>query len=454
MVSMKHVLALMALALLIAVAIVGDAASNSSNVVLASEILAKIKMGMPVQYDHVTIEGDLNLTDLAMPVCRVDRTLPDIVSGLSQNATLIESSIRVNDSIIEGDIAFSNLIFNGTLDFAKTQLIKNFVIEGSEFRQYAKFDNARFNGTALFRNSWFKKDMSFSGAEFLGNVDFNDSRFEGDLAFVKAVFAEGISFRSSKFKGEVRFDYAQFKKHASFSSTEFGYSWFYEYTDFNHAKFAGDAIFNKIYFANDADFRDAEFDKYVSFESSQFIKDALFQNATFRDGISLTRTKYNHIYINFADIKAGLEYDESAYQLLMKNYEDLGFFADADDCYMQFRKKQLKLRDPIQSPLLFLLDFGTLVFYGYGIRPIYPLSWSILIIALFGIYWRKNGIEEPFRYSFTLFLSGTRLFIEPPPRGSAAKSKSFLKDMFTIERLLGGIFSLLLLLAISGSILR
>jgi hypothetical protein len=63
-------------------------------VVPAQEILDKIERGVPVEYDHVIVEGDLDLGRLEMPKQRVNRTLDEIeFHVLSENATLVSSSI-------------------------------------------------------------------------------------------------------------------------------------------------------------------------------------------------------------------------------------------------------------------------------------------------------------------------------------------------------------------------
>jgi hypothetical protein len=468
---MKPFFALLSLALFIAVVTAGvpndpsemKAFSEASELIInnagyervvnSSEIIAKIQMGKPVTYDNVIIRGDLNLSDLDLPRTHIERTLPDIASGLSENATPINSPIRINNSLIEGRFNFNNIIFNGSLNLVKTQFMNDFLIQGSEFKAYANFKDSEFGGISQFRNTWFNKDVCFSNVAFDNRVNFSDSRFDGDVAFVETYFNSPTTFLDAKFNGEVHFTLSQFNKNVIFSSSNFGLSYFNKYTEFSKAQFNESALFDNIHFANTADFRDAEFNELLSLESSQFLADALFQNASFRDGICLTRTKYSKIFISFDSIKDGLVYDPAAYQLLIKNYNDLGFFDDANNCYFQFMKQQLKHRDPMDSPILFIFDFAAYVFYGYGVKVSYPMTWSLLTVVLFGGYWRKKGVDEPFRFSAKLFLSGSKLFFESPERAIEHEG-SWLKDMFSIERLLGAAFSIMIFLTISKMILR
>jgi hypothetical protein len=331
--------------------------------------------------------------------------------------------------------------------------MNDFLIQGSEFKEYANFRDSEFSGMTQFKNSWFKKDVSFSNVAFDNSANFNNSRFDGDVAFVEAYFNSPSTFLDAKFNGEVHFASSQFNRNVIFSSSNFGIPWFNKYTDFSKAQFNESALFDNIYFTNTADFRDAEFYGLLSLECSQFSQDGLFQHATFGDGISLTRTKYTKLYISFDSIKDGLEYDPAAYQLLIKNYNDLGFFDDANNCYFQFMTQQFKHRDPMESPLLFIFDFAAYVFYGYGVKVSYPMTWSLLTVVLFGAYWRKKGVDVPFRFSAKLFLSGSKLFFESPERAIEYEG-SWIKDMFSIERLLGAAFSIMVFLTISRMVLR
>ena len=131
---------------------------------------------------------------------------------------------------------------------------------------------------------------------------------------------------------------------------------------------------------------------------------------------------------------------------------------------------------------------GLDAFYGYGKKPILPLLWSAATILFFGLIWRRAGVNgrrgkgqgiferyggsgaqsrrrsgtEEIRallgavlFSATLFLSGTRLFVDPPALPAlqgwfAAHAHGF----FIAERVLGAFFSILFFLAISGTVVR
>jgi len=113
-------------------------------VVPAQEILDKIESGLPVEYDHVIIKGDLDLSKLDLPRRQVNRTSYEIRwLGLSENMTLVSYPIRINDSTIEGKVYFNNTIFDNSVNFMSSD----------------------FNGTAYFMASAFN-GSDFSEAKF------------------------------------------------------------------------------------------------------------------------------------------------------------------------------------------------------------------------------------------------------------------------------------------------
>ena len=70
--------------------------------------------------------------------------------------------------------------------------------------------------------------------------------------------------------------------------------------------------------------------------------------------------------------------------------------------------------------------------------------------------WEKpDSIYDMLSFSTTIFLSGTRLFIDPPAIPKIkGRSKSLVKNAFTFERILGALFSILFIMAIGGTTIR
>jgi hypothetical protein len=178
---------------------------------------------------------------------------------------------------------------------------------------------------------------------------------------------------------------------------------------------------------------------------------------------------------------------------LIDNFKKMGLFLDADECYYQFQVDQLyndiiDSRMILKNPIMYFLRFLSLIFFGFGKKLLYPLIWSAIIIVTFTFFWitvgdfkkflserregnkRKNvfssgneylldiwpnDIKEALCYSITVFLSGTRLFIDPPPLPIIpGVSPSMVSMAFILERIFGAIFSVLFFFALGGAVLR
>ena len=97
----------------------------------ASEILAKIQEGQEVEYDHIIVRGDL---DLSRKRLRKNITAP----------------IRINDSI-----------FYGSVSFHDTTLEKSINLSGSNFTRDAYFIGSRFSGDAYSFVPYLAKPTSW-----------------------------------------------------------------------------------------------------------------------------------------------------------------------------------------------------------------------------------------------------------------------------------------------------
>lgn len=431
--------------------------AGDSKTIQAKEVVYKIKLGQPVEYDGCTIIGELNLSRLE-----------------------ISEPIRFDNTIFQNTVNFNYTRFNNSADFSY-----------SKFNSPAYFMSSQFNGSADFRYSKFNRLACFSYSKFNSYADFIGSKFNSIAYFSYSKFNGSANFRSSQFN-YTAFEYSKFN-----SSADFSYSKFNSYTDFIRSEFSSYADFAGSKFNNFAYFESSKFNNSANFTASHFSKDAYFLNS-YINSLDLSATYYEKINIRWSSINS-LVYDkdvgDTAYQLLIENFRKLGFLSDADNCYYQFRKEQCLNRDPLKDPFMFLLDLGGWIFYGYGKKPLYPLEWSAVSILVFGIFWyiagmkgKRDWIDEyslardqvinedsekpgsrlgsniwhksklalrPFFFSATIFLSGTRLFIEPPdPPELPELSVSLVKGMLVFERALGAFFSILLLLAISGTVVR
>jgi hypothetical protein len=233
----------------------------------------------------------------------------------------------------------------------------------------------------------FSNGVDFQNTKFLNDVDFSDSIFKRQSRFVNTKFRDDANFLRSQFEGDANFWKAHFSRIAYF----------------NEAWFFGRALFSETIFSDDAHFRQSKFFSDSIFWHSQFLGDSKFQDsgllgvtsfegALFKKAFYLTGAKFNQFDARWNSIKDALLCDEQVYRNLIRSYNNLGFFDDADNCYFDYKWISQQSKKNFFSKLG---DCLLLISCGYGVRPQYTLLLSIIIILFFGlIYWHGNGIKK------------------------------------------------------------
>jgi len=482
---------------------------SESGDINASNILDKINNGEHVvEYDQVIIKGDLNLSLLGHHLKQIVQRPNGRLSELNN------SSIKITNSIINGKVNLSNTLFLKPIVFAGTNFTETADFSGSQFSGDANFEGSHFKGNANFANTQFSdygnflqsnftKDAIFSYSRFMKNAGFTKSQFGGKANFISSQFGGIAGFAGSQFKGEAIFNNATFDEDARFynatfsqdakfyncnftGDSSFGRSKFFgnvifdgsqfsKAALFSGSEFSGDVIFTNSAVMGDADFILSKFAKKANFDQSQFDKIINFHGSKFNEAPSLADIYFNEIYIDWVAISQfNSGFDGKVYLSLIESYKSRGFYSDADNCYYAFRLEQFNHRWITDEPM-YLFDLGAWTFYGFGKRPLFALIWSAIFIVLFGAIWiamgskksrneideysqiRKwpGGVSEAIFFSTTLFLSGTKLFVDPPAIPELPSvSRSIVKKAFIAERLLGALFSVLFFIAVTGMIFR
>jgi hypothetical protein len=101
-------------------------ASRDREAINASEILANITRGEPVEYTDCIIIGDLDITEWRKDLKEVE------INGIPRR--VVESEISIKNSKIEGTVNFNPICFNNTVEF------ENVIFEGGVSFYYATFD--------------------------------------------------------------------------------------------------------------------------------------------------------------------------------------------------------------------------------------------------------------------------------------------------------------------------
>ena len=157
---MKHALAIILVGLVLIFCSPLKALSESETVVAADDIMIKMRLGLPVEYENAVIKGNLTSDRLGMTAKQILRILEVKMPQSKQ--------MQVNSSV---DQKFHYMrqsgLFNNTIISQAGQLRECVFVEN------ALFVNSTFNDDAAFNHSIFLKEGSFEGSRFDGKANFS-----------------------------------------------------------------------------------------------------------------------------------------------------------------------------------------------------------------------------------------------------------------------------------------
>ena len=379
---------------LVIIAIMEGAAhwSQLPGEVPVGEVLEKIANGETVDYNGVTITGDLDLREVSLPKDDYGRKI-------------VTSKICINDSAIDGEVNFANARFGKVIDLCNTSFQGNTSFYGSQFASKADLRGARFLEDADFKMVDFRDWIDLSGAAFSKGACFNYSESEAYLDFSSVRFIGPASFEGMAFDS---------------------------FTDLTDARFEDNTSFFMAVFSQETRFDGAWFMGIANFNESRFKDYVYFTGTSFKGPVSLNKTKISNWMIDWSSIKDHLVYNEAAYQGLMQMFWVEGEFGAYDDCYYQYRW-QRQLHEPMG--IYKAMDLIAWASCGYGVKPLRPLGFGLTMIIFFGIiFWRLklvwklqspnrphekspiSAFEEALYFSLMMFLTRPPYGLHPAER--------------------------------------
>lgn len=309
------------------------------------------------------------------------------------------------------EASFQGVVFEGYASFQGAQLSGNADFRATSFNEDLNIEFAQFKGDAVFIGTCISGDATFFHSRF-GSVNFKDATLKGEIQFSEAVFGPAAfqrahlagrsSWRGSSFQGVACFDEALFLDRASFASASF-----MESVSFASARFQEEALFDGAVFLKTADYSATSFQKELSLAGASINRMRL-SKAQIAGQISLHNAEFNRLEARWPVLCNHLSYDGEAYLSLARNYRNLEWFEDADDCYYHYRRasqagKSFTIQEEETKRINWskLLDGLAWISCGYGVRPRYTVFLSCLFILLFAfLYWQGAGIVvEPLRGS-------------------------------------------------------
>jgi len=383
----------------------------------ASEILEKIKRGLPVEYDRIKILNVLDISCLNMPMKHTHRNNDEINEmGLKEDLTVIPAFIKITNSKINGIIGFDNALFEKGVSFKCSEFTEDADFRGSQFIEFADFGGTKFRGFSSFLGTKIKitnqtiqaqyvldiietgigidcekvivegdvdlsrlnnveiekksifqyiylrypcpnelnvirSSLEFKNTTFLGRLNFSYCQFNGDIDFLICDLTKDAVFERSFFCGIVQFGGVDFQKYSIFRGSQFckdadfERSTFVSGPDFSNVYFEGYAMFNYAEFKDFADFNWSIFNKVVSFEHAKINSMNLDAKYNENSTITLRESNFRNLRVPWKHIKNRLVYsteisssemliDKLTYLNLIKNFNEIGWFDDADSCYL------------------------------------------------------------------------------------------------------------------------
>jgi len=299
--------------------------TNESEVVYASEILAKIEKGEDIDLNGRSISGNLDLKQLNLKNLKKDE----------QGRTVISSKISLANCRLMGEFSFTHSNFKKPISFFRTHFEGNADFSGNfggidffntHFRGDATFFDARFGGEVKFEGVHFERYAAFSDTHFVGAVYFKFANFGGMANFSNAHFEKIAVFNSTHFQEDANFDGVHFEKDAGFSRSRFeenaGFdsAHFQGNANFEGARFAGGIInFSNAHFQGNASFGSVQFAGFAGFSSAYFERESTFSKAHFL-GNAHFQVVHFKLVANFLDA----HFQEDA------NFNGAHFYEDAD----------------------------------------------------------------------------------------------------------------------------
>jgi len=387
-----------------------DGTSSASPAIAAQDILAQIRSGEPLDYNNVTITGELDLGPGEEPVRQSIRIINSRFQGpvkiegvtfaefLDLRGCIFRDDVSFIKSRFLGDAKFAGAKFGKQADFAETYFQGPASFISTSFQNDSSFGSAQFDGDAVFLDCNFASDVDFNYAKFLRSVSFLNANFE-DVSFFETQFTEQVTFRSAQFKGNATFAATRFESDVLFRAgrfrkgSTFGLSSFGGLADYGNVDFNKTAFFGGVKFADLAYFANARFNGDLILEGARLYSMQL-DNATFneRSKINLNSTDFSKFVVHWSILQNRIVYNGAAYLALVKNYKSLEWFDEADKCYYQYRRIG---QDQAAWGWDKLSDIISWLSCGYGVRVSYTAFWCLFTILIFGlIFWAGKGMSK------------------------------------------------------------
>ena len=218
----------------------------------AAEIIQLIDAGKPIEFENITIRGQLDFTavkditeeesnsDQATYHCHI-RTPITFIRCKFQGDIIAYVSHRTPNElytpIFHEPVRFEDCQINGEFRFKYVRFIKGSDFPNTHFKDEINFKYTLFSKQADFSHVAFEDEVTFKYTRFPEYVDFTNAFFKKDACFKYTKFPEGVSFKNAVFDDDADFKYAQMEGPVNFAGVGFSGDANFKYTKVNGKSF-------------------------------------------------------------------------------------------------------------------------------------------------------------------------------------------------------------------------
>ena len=231
--------------------------AQAQDEISAQKIIDAINQKQAVQYDGLTVVGDLDLTELSNKKSNTRNGMND------EYKSIVETPVVFRNCTFRGDV----IAYKNTRE-SQGKKILGINIDGlsgatysADFQENVVFEDCKFDQSSEFKYSKFDKVVNFGGSVFSKYANFKYAKFNSESSFSNAIFNASADFKYAKFRDKSSFENIKYNKNADYKYAEFkrpvsfNNSKFRSYADFKYADFASGSTLNNTDFGSDADFK-------------------------------------------------------------------------------------------------------------------------------------------------------------------------------------------------------
>lgn len=224
---------------------------SQAQTVNAAEIIDKINRGEDVRYENITINGEVDLTDLENR-----RQMNNGSNWFGGDDDRYESQVEVRVEFINCTFEDDVLAYYNEDDVTYiAHFEKDVIFKGCQFNRKSEFKYSEFPKVAVFAKSSFDEEANFKYAEFSEGPDFSDCEFEEEANFKYAEFRDKPNYASATFDEEANFKYADFPRGVTFEKAIFN-----GLANFKYSKFSEPLNMDGVGFNGREDFKYTKID--------------------------------------------------------------------------------------------------------------------------------------------------------------------------------------------------